>query len=101
MSEFVLVDTDILFFLHSRPTGPSKPSFVFLNALTGSTDLWEAVIAPELRLQGFGTLTYDYRGQGQSRYGATASLDPAEITADLRRSFHWWTVCHRSLAERR
>jgi 3-oxoadipate enol-lactonase len=51
-----------LFHLHTVPQRPKAPTFVFVNALTGLTDHWEQAIAPALRAQGFGTLSYNFRG---------------------------------------
>jgi len=40
-----------------------RPTFVFVNALTGNTDHWENSVAPACRERGFGTLSYNMRGQ--------------------------------------
>ena len=82
---FLEIDADnALFYLHTPPTG-DKPTFVFVNALTGTTDHWEAVVAPALREQGFGTLSYNFRGQAESRYADGLELTPVMITQDLVR----------------
>lgn len=73
-----------LFYLHTPPEG-DKPTFVFVNALTGTTDHWETIIAPELRTQGFGTLSYNFRGQAESRFSEGMELTPALIVEDLVR----------------
>ena len=73
-----------LYYIHHEPEG-GKPTFVFVNALTGTTDHWEAVVAPALRAQGFGTLSYNFRGQAESRYSPGMELTPAVITEDLVR----------------
>ncbi|MEO0618325.1 MAG: alpha/beta hydrolase [Pseudomonadota bacterium] len=70
--------------LHTRPSSGDL-TFVFVNALTGSTDQWEAVIAPALRDQGYGTLSYNFRGQVETEYGAEDALDDAQIVRDLHR----------------
>jgi pimeloyl-ACP methyl ester carboxylesterase len=72
-----------LFHLHTAPQRPDAPTFVFVNALTGSTDHWEAVVAPALRAQGFGTLSYNFRGQTDSPFSPGTALTPALIAADL------------------
>lgn len=74
-----------LFNLHSAPRRPAAPTFVFVNALTGSTDHWEKSIAPALRAQGFGTLSYNFRGQTDSPFAPGTALTPALIVADLGR----------------
>lgn len=74
-----------LFHLHEGPTGEGLPTFVFVNALTGSTDHWEAVTAPALREQGFGTLSYNFRGQTDSPFVPGVELTDDLIVDDLIR----------------
>lgn len=59
------------------------PCFVFVNALTGSLQSWEAVVAPGLRAQGFGTLSYNFRGQDGSDFAPGLELTPELIVDDL------------------
>ncbi|SEK72336.1 Lysophospholipase, alpha-beta hydrolase superfamily [Roseovarius azorensis] len=80
-----LSENDALFYLHHPPTQPGAPTFVFVNALTGSTDAWEASVAPALRAQGFGTLSYNFRGQADSPFGPALELTDQVIVADLER----------------
>ena len=70
-----------LHYLYSPPDG-DKPTFVFVNALTGNTGHWEAVIAPALRVEGYGTLSYNFRGQAESPFGKV-ELTPDLIVSDL------------------
>jgi pimeloyl-ACP methyl ester carboxylesterase len=72
-----------LYHEHAPPTRPGAPSFVFVNALTGNTQAWETVVAPRLREAGFGTLSYNFRGQDGSPFGARVALTPNLIVADL------------------
>jgi 3-oxoadipate enol-lactonase len=58
-------------------------TFVFCNALGLSTDFWRDNIAPELRKRGHGTLAFDYRGQGKSRFDSSATLEPDEMITDI------------------
>lgn len=74
-----------LFHLHAAPARPGAPTFVFVNALTGSTEHWEGAVAPRLRQAGFGTLSYNFRGQAESRFAPGTALTPELIVADLRR----------------
>jgi pimeloyl-ACP methyl ester carboxylesterase len=67
------------------PGREGAPSFVFVNALTGTTDHWEAVVAPALRQRGFGTLSYDLRGQARSPFDPGVALTPDLVVADLQR----------------
>jgi len=76
---------DGLFHLHTPPARDGLPTFVFVNALTGSTDAWEAVVAPALRDEGFGTLSWNFRGQADSPFAPDTALDADAITSDLER----------------
>ena len=71
-----------LHYLYEAPAD-GGPTFVFVNSMGASTSVWEAEIGPRLRASGFGTLSMDYRGQGQTRYGEASTLLPDEIVGDL------------------
>ncbi len=73
-----------IFYKYSSPEA-SKATFVFVNSMSASTPVWEAAIAPLLRSAGFGTLSFDYRGQGETVYSAQSTLEPSEIIADVGR----------------
>ena len=73
---------DGIFYVHHKPQSDDKATFVFFNALTGDTGLWEAVIAPKLREDGHGTLAYNMRGQIDSPFTADTRLDSDLIVAD-------------------
>jgi 3-oxoadipate enol-lactonase len=73
-----------IFYEHTQPS-LDKPTFVFVNSMSASTQVWEVEIAPTLRAAGYGTLSFDYRGQGQTKFGAQATLEPAEIISDIGR----------------
>jgi 3-oxoadipate enol-lactonase len=79
-----LADTDAIHYLHTAPESDGAPTFVFVNALTGSTDAWEAIVAPTLREQGFGTLSYNFRGQAQSSFVPGLELTDRVIVEDLK-----------------
>lgn len=86
-ARFITVDAEnAIHVIHQRPD-EGKNTFVFLNSMGATTDVWEQTIAPDLRRQGFGTLSFDYRGQGETRFGADATLEPDEIIADILRVF--------------
>ncbi|MEO0426393.1 MAG: alpha/beta hydrolase [Pseudomonadota bacterium] len=76
---------DALFHHHHAPGRDGAPSFVFVNALTGNTESWEASIAPALREAGFGTLSYNFRGQDASPFSPGTALTPRLIVEDLKR----------------
>jgi pimeloyl-ACP methyl ester carboxylesterase len=75
-------ETDKLFYLHHPAQSPDGITFVFFNPLTGDTSNWEAVIAPKLREKGFGTLSFDYRGQAQSTFFKGTALTSQLIVED-------------------
>lgn len=70
--------------IHQKPS-QGKQTFVFLNSMGATTNVWEDRIAPALRAQGYGTLSFDYRGQGKSLFGSDAVLEPDEIVSDIVR----------------
>ncbi len=76
---------DALLYIHAKPTRVGAPTFIFVNALTGSTDAWEAVVAPRLREQGFGTLSWNFRGQTGSPFAPATALTDQLIVGDLLR----------------
>lgn len=82
MSLHTITDSDQIFYLHHPAATPGMPCFVFFNPLTGDTNNWETVIAPQLREKGFGTLSFDYRGQTQSPFGEGVSLTSQGIVDD-------------------
>jgi len=69
--------------VHHAPEG-GKATFVFLNSMGANTRVWEERHAPDLRARGYGTLSFDYRGQGRTRFGPEATLTPPEIISDIR-----------------
>lgn len=80
-----LSKSDALFHIHHAPARDGAPTFVFVNALTGSTEAWEAVVAPALRAQGFGTLSWNFRGQADSPFESALELTDGVIIGDLTR----------------
>lgn len=82
-SQFIkLDDKNQIHIVHQKPT-QGKQTFVFLNSMGATTNVWEDKIAPSLRTQGYGTLSFDYRGQGKTLYGPDAVLEPDEIVSDI------------------
>ncbi len=73
---------DELYYEHRPPADAAGGTFVFFNALTGDTASWEAVICPILRDAGYGTLTYNMRGQTESPFSLEIELDEELIVAD-------------------
>lgn len=83
MPQHRIDDRNSLFHLHETPTRPGAPTFVFVNALTGSTDHWEAAVAPKVRDAGFGTLSYNFRGQTDSAFSPDMELTNEVIVDDI------------------
>ncbi|MEM8797691.1 MAG: alpha/beta hydrolase [Pseudomonadota bacterium] len=79
-----LDDDNSLYFEYTEAQAPDAPTFVFVNALTGNTGAWESVVAPKLREGGFGTLSYNFRGQDGSHFDSSLNLTPALIVDDLK-----------------
>jgi len=75
-------ENDSLYYIHHPASDATKPTFVFFNPLTGDTGNWEGAIAPALREKGFGTLTFDYRGQTQSAFAPQSALTSQGIIDD-------------------
>jgi pimeloyl-ACP methyl ester carboxylesterase len=67
------------------PPGEAGQSFVFVNALTGNTGMWQAEIGPALRALGYGTLAYNLRGQQDSPFSPGTQLDDGLVAGDLVR----------------
>ncbi|QPH54453.1 alpha/beta fold hydrolase [Pontivivens ytuae] len=73
-----------LYYIH-HPPADDRPTFVFVNALTGSTPAWETAVAPALRAEGYGTLSWNFRGQAESRFGPDVAITAELIAEDLGR----------------
>ncbi len=56
---------------------------VFVNALTGDTSTWTGLIGENLRKDGNGYLTYNFRGQKESKFDINLNLDADLIVSDL------------------
>ncbi|HUF92272.1 MAG TPA: alpha/beta hydrolase [Candidatus Limnocylindria bacterium] len=85
MAEFVISSGEAVHYEYAPP-GAAGSTFVFVNALAGSTATWEhPEIGPALRAAGHGTLAWNFRGQALSRTGERTALTPALIVSDLRR----------------
>jgi pimeloyl-ACP methyl ester carboxylesterase len=84
MAELRIDDDNSIFYLHTPAARLNAPTFVFVNALTGNTDAWENVVAVALRKLGFGTLSYNFRGQVKSTFSKGMELTPSVIVDDLK-----------------
>lgn len=85
MSFLRLGPQDGLYFEHHPPADSDSCTFVFFNALTGDTATWEGVICPILRGAGYGTLTYNMRGQSESPFSPEVEFTEEQIVSDAGR----------------
>ena len=58
-------------------------TYVFVNALTGNTSAWNGVIGKKLKDEGYGYLTYNFRGQINSSFDKSINLTSELIVSDL------------------
>ena len=58
-------------------------TYVFVNALTGNTSTWNGVIGKRVKDEGFGYLTYNFRGQINSSFDESINLTSEIIISDL------------------
>ena len=72
-----------LYYEHSHPANTGAATFVFVNPITGSVDIWQAEVGPALRDAGYGTLAYNFRGQADSPYQDGTVLNDQLISGDL------------------
>ncbi len=56
MSNLPLNAKEALYYELDQPNKAGAPNFVFVNAITGDTSMWQAAVGPALRSAGFGTL---------------------------------------------
>ena len=79
MSTFEIDPDNAIFYLHSAPTAAQGMTFVFFNALTGDTGMWEGAIGNCLRQAGHGTLSFNLRGQTGSPFATGTRLDASRM----------------------
>lgn len=85
MPTFEIDPDNAIFYLHSAPTAAQGMTFVFFNALTGDTGMWEGAIGSCLRQAGHGTLSFNLRGQTGSPFAPGTRLDASRMVDDARR----------------
>lgn len=74
MSKLEIDNENELYYEYHPPEADKGCTFVFFNALTGDTSMWEAFIGSQLRAAGHGTLVYNMRGQAGSRFAPDLKL---------------------------
>ena len=84
MAHLTISENDTLYYEYDPPAD-ERPTFVFVNALTGSTAHWQGAIGDTLRAAGIGVLAYNFRGQADSAFSPSLELGQELIVADLRR----------------
>jgi 3-oxoadipate enol-lactonase len=82
---FLEIDGGTAIHYEYHPPQEGRVTFVFCNSMGLSTAFWHDNVTPALRDRGFGTLAFDYRGQGKTRYDSTATFEPDQIVADIGR----------------
>jgi len=85
MATMNLGPKDAIYYEHAAPADDAGFTFVFFNALTGDTGMWEGLIGPRLRDAGHGTLVYNLRGQPNSPFSPGTVLDTELIVDDAVR----------------
>jgi pimeloyl-ACP methyl ester carboxylesterase len=85
MTTLRIDDDNCLYVIAHAPAREGAPTFVFVNAITGTTDHWEAAVAPSLREAGFGTVSWNLRGQAGSDFAPGTELTDSLIIEDLGR----------------
>ena len=84
MAELEISEGEALYYEYVPP-GDKAQTFVFVNALTGSTEMWTGGICPRLQQAGYGTLCYNFRGQARTEFADDTALTPGLVVDDLCR----------------
>ena len=72
-----------LYFEYTPGSNAEAGTYVFVNPIMGDVSLWNAAIIPALQAKGFGTLTYNFRGQALSEFTPGMDLTEQVIVDDL------------------
>ena len=82
MSTLKINDQNEIYYEFTEPKGNGH-TFVFVNALTGSTAAWNGIIGDIITEEGNGYLTHNFRGQEISKFSNELNLDTDLIVFDL------------------
>ena len=82
MSFLKIDDKDEIYYEYTKPR-KNGCTFVFVNALTGSTSTWNGEIGKKIVVEEHGYLTYNFRGQENSKFDEKRDLDTDIIVDDL------------------
>jgi len=74
-----------LSYAFTPPSTEDGCTFVFFNALTGDQAMWEGEIGETLRGAGYGTLSFNFRGQSGSPIGTDVTVNAGQMTVDSAR----------------
>ncbi len=80
---YLAINPETRIYYEARQARGDHATFVFINSTGASTATWEGAITETLAKEGYGTLSFDFRGQGKTEFGPNAQLTPAEIIADI------------------
>ena len=84
MSMLQLDSQNAIYYEYTAPAD-GKPTFVFVNPITGDVSLWNGHSVPALQAAGYGTLVYNFRGQDKSQYADGVDLTDTLLITDLDR----------------
>ena len=82
MAVLKIDDNNEIYYEYIAPKTKGK-TFVFVNALTGSTSAWNGHIGDKVVKEGNGYLAYNFRGQENSKFDKNIVLDTDIIVSDL------------------
>jgi len=84
MSNLQIASGESLYYDYVAPAS-TRQTFIFVNALTGNTQMWSGEICRQLQAAGHGTLCYNFRGQVDTTFADDTALTPELIVQDLCR----------------
>lgn len=82
MSYFKIDEKNEIYYEYEPPKDNGY-TCVFVNALTGDTSAWTGLIGENLKKDGNGYLSYNFRGQKDSKFDSNLNLDAELIVSDL------------------
>ena len=82
MSYFKIDEKNEIYYEYEPPKDNGY-TCVFVNALTGDTSAWTGLIGENLKKDGNGYLSYNFRGQKDSKFDSNLDLDAELIVSDL------------------
>jgi len=85
MSNLEISNGNSLYYEHTKPATSGHCTFVFFNALTGDTSMWNNTVVPGLTAAGHGVLVYNMRGQANSPFSSGLALDQQLIVDDAKK----------------